>query len=59
MPLKLTEEQKIETLKKRKDYLRNYMRIYMKNIYGDEKREYNRILSQKRRDNLKKIIQPI
>lgn len=49
MPRRLTDEEKEVAIEKRKVYLREYMRTYMKSIYGDDKREYNRIAQQKRR----------
>jgi len=55
MPIKLTEEQKIESALKRKEYLRTYMRAFMKRTYGDAKREANRIASAKRRTKINNI----
>ena len=45
----LTPEQKIQSAIDRKEYLRNYMRGYMKSIYGDDKREKNRLSAARRR----------
>ena len=59
MPVRLTEEQKIESALKRKEYLRTYMRDFMKKTYGDAKREANRIASAKRREKLKNNIETI
>jgi hypothetical protein len=56
MPIKLTEEQKAESRLKRKEYLKNYMRLFMKQTYGDDKREYNRLAAQKRRTKIKNDI---
>jgi hypothetical protein len=56
MPKSLTDEQKAAALEKRKQYLREYMKEHMKNIYGDDKREYNRLAAQRRRDKLKNVI---
>lgn len=55
MPSLLTDEQKAAAIEKRKQYLREYMKAYMKNIYGDDKREYNRLAAQRRRHKLKNI----
>lgn len=59
MPIKLTEEQKMESALKRKEYLRAYMREFMKRTYGDDKREYNRLAAQKRRTKIKNDIETI
>ena len=42
MPKILTAEQKLESDIKRKAYLKEYMRKFMKDTYGEAKRNYNR-----------------